>query len=171
MNDAPVPSFGPYADGPPVGRLLGEPIGAMEGSRLFAATSARMRRMVGRDRVYVSELTDFQLHLDDEQRVVALTASLLPPDQEVADEVFGFAARRDGEDIPMAYTWALLLQVAHEVLALPAATAAELLNGIYTDGYLPRDIDDVRVALLASKRFESGQKALCLLVGLKEVPG
>jgi len=163
-------SFGPYADGEPSGRLLGAPIGALERSRLFTACNARMRRMVERDRVYASEHTDFQVHLAADRSVVAVMATLLPPDQDLADDVFGYLARRDdGVDLPMALQWSLLLQLAHEVMGLSASDAVDLLNNIYRDGYLPRDVGEVQIGLVATKRFQSGDKALGLLTGLKGV--
>jgi len=173
MTDSLPISFGPYTAGPPKGRLIGAPIHQMERSRLFEATGARMRRMVGRDRVYVTEHTDFMVHTDADRRVVAVTATLVPPDQDLSDDMFRFTARReaDGKEVPLAYTWALLLQIAHEVLGLAAKDAVGLLNGIYQDGYLPRDEGDVRLALVAGQRFERGDRALCLLAGLKGAEG
>lgn len=171
MADTLPISFGPYADAPPPDRLIGQGVRELERSRLFEATGARMRRMVGADRVYVSERTDFMLHTAEGQRVVAITATLLPPDLDGPDDVFGFKARRDDEEIPLGYGWALLLQIAHEVLALPALGAVRLLDGLYQEDYLPRDEGDLHLALIAGKRFQSGDRALCLLAGLKDGDG
>ena len=130
-----------------------------------------MRRMVGSDRVYVSGRTDFMVHTIEGQRVAAITATLLPPDRDGPDDVFCFRARRqeDDKEVPLAYGWALLLQIAYEVLGLPAIGAVGLLNGIYQDDYLPRDEGDLRLALVATKRFQTGERALCLLAGLRGV--
>jgi hypothetical protein len=44
-----------------------------------------------------------------------------------------------------------------------------LLNNIYQDGYLPRTVGDTQVGLVATRRFQSGEQALGLLVGLEGV--
>ncbi len=170
VNDPAPVSFGPYAVGPPDGSLLGAPIRELEHSLLFTATRARMRRMVGSDRLYCSTHTDFQVHVDERRGVTSLIATLLPPDSPVDGSCFGYTARRteDGADVPLDYGWALLLQLAHEVLAFPAAEAVALLNNIYREGYLPRTVGPVHLSHMAGSRFGGGERALCLLAELRE---
>lgn len=170
VNDPAPVSFGPYADGPPDSALLGAPIRDLERSFLFTATRARMRRMVGADRLYVSTHTDFQVHVDERRGVTSMIATLLPPDLAVEGGCFGYTARRteDGAGVPLDYGWALLLQMAHEVFAFPAAEAVALLNNIYREGYLPRTVDGVHLSHMAGSRFGGGERALCLLAELRE---
>lgn len=170
MSDSTPVSFGPYAEGPPERALLGASIRDLERSFLFKATGARMRRMVGDDRLYVSDHTDFQAHVDAQRGVSSLIATLLPPDRPVDGACFGYTAHRteDDADVPLDYAWALLLQLAHEVFGFPAAEAAALLSNIYREGYLPRTVGDVHLSHMAGSRFGGGEKALCLLAELRE---
>ena len=170
MNNPAAVSFGPYAVGPPDRGLLGAPIQELERSFLFTATGARMRRMVAEDRLYVSSLTDFQVHLDGDRRVTSLIATLLPPDRPVEGTCFGYTVRRteDDADVALDYGWALLLQLAHEVFAFPAAEAAALLSNIYREGYLPRTVENVHLSHMAGSRFGGGDRALCLFAELRE---
>lgn len=171
MVNAPAPAtFGPYAEAPPDGALLGAPIRDLERSFLFTATRARMRRMVGADRLYCSDHTDFQVHVDGSRGVTSVIATLLPPDRPVDGACFGYNARRteDGAEVPLDYGWALLLQLAHEVFAFPAAEAVALLNNIYREGYLPRTVGSVHLSHMAGSRFGGGERALCLLAELRE---
>ena len=166
---APV-SFGPYAEGPPDRPLLGSSIQELEQSFLFMATGARMRRMVGSDRLYVSAHTDFQVHVGGDRRVMSLLTTMLPPDRPVAGTCFGYTARRteDDADVPLDYAWALLLQLSHEIFAFEAAEAAALLRNIYREGYLPRTVDGVHMSHMAGSRFGGGERALCLLAEIAE---
>lgn len=169
-DETPQLSFGPYADGPPAGRLLGGPLADLERSRLFVAGGARMRKMIGRDRLFVGKHTDFAVTVDEQRNVVALMASLLPPDRDVEDDCYRIQARRQGSDEPiwLSYSWAMLLQLAHEVLGLPADQGAELLSRIYHPDYLPRTFGDLRLTLVAGKRMSTGEKALVLVAAATE---
>ncbi len=166
MDDAPTLSLGPYAAGPPAGTLIGQPLAALEGSTLFRDGGVRMRRMVERDRLYVGDHTDYSVTVDEGRRVVALMASLTPPDQDRADDCYGFEARdrRTGEPIPLSYSWAMLLQLSHEVLGLEASAAVELLNNLYRAEYLPRALGGLQLTLMAGRRVSTADKALVLLV-------
>lgn len=163
-------SFGPYVDGPPAARLLGGPLADLERSALFVQGGARMRRMIGRDRLFVGKHTDFAVTVDGQRNVIALMASLLPPDRDVEDDCYRIQARRDGSEAPifLSYSWAMLLQLAYEVLGLPAEQGAELLNRIYLPDYLPRTVDGVRLSLVAGKRMSTGEKALVLVASAEE---
>ncbi len=147
---------GTAAPPPPPAPLLGRSVAELEASRLFTASGARMRRMTGRDRLYVSEHNDYLVQVDDDRRVVALLATLVPPDEDRADECFG-SSLRHGD--------AMLLQLAHEVLGLAPDAAAELAAHLYRDGYLPRTAGPARLSFVAGKRFHGG-RALCLVAAL-----
>ncbi len=159
-------TLGPYAAGPPNGVLIGQPLARLEASTLFRSGAARMRRMVERDRLYVGAHTDFAVTVDGERNVVALMVSLTPPDQDCEDDCFGFEARdrRTDSPMPLSYSWAMLLQLAHEVLGLDAAAAIELLNNLYQPQYLPRTLGELRLSLVAGKRASTSARALVLLV-------
>ncbi len=170
-NDASAPfSSGPYAEGPPAGRLLGGPLRDLEQSTLFVEGGARMRKMVGRDRLFVGKHTDFAVTVDEHRNVVALMASMLPPDRDVEDDCYRIQARREGANEPvyLSYSWALLLQLAYEVLGLPSDQGAELLNRIYLPDYLPRTIDGIRLTLVAGRRMSTGEKSLVLVASVQE---
>ena len=158
--------MGPYAAGPPGGALIGQPLARLEASTLFEAGGVRMRRMVERDRLYVGTHTDYAVTVDGDRNVVAMMASLTPPDQDCEDDCYGFEARDRQTDspVPLSYSWAMLLQLAHEVLGLDAAAAVELLNNLYQPQYLPRTLGDLRLSLVAGKRASTSERALVLLV-------
>jgi hypothetical protein len=159
--------LGPYAEGPAETPLLGRPVADLEASRLFSMGGVRMRRMTGGDRLYVGEQTDYLVHLDEQRRVVAVVATLLPPDQDVADEYYHvpLARPRDGGPAELSYQWAMLVYLAHEVLGLGPGDAAQLLENLYRDDYLPRSLGGARLSFVAGRRFH-GDKALCLLTAL-----
>jgi hypothetical protein len=159
-------TLGPYAAGPPLGVLIGQPLARLEASTLFRDGGVRMRRMVERDRLYVGTHTDYAVTVDGERNVVALMVSLTPPDRDREDDCYGFEARdrETGTAIPLSYGWAVLLQLAHEVLGLDAAAAVELLNNLYLPRYLPRAIGELRLSLVAGKRASTSEPALVLLV-------
>lgn len=166
-------SFGPYAAGPPEGRLLGRAVGDLEHSTLFTAAGVRLRRMSGHDRWYAGEHTDYGVTVDANRSVVALMATLLPPDRDVPDTCYRVQVRKDGADEPLllGYSWAMLLQFAHEVLGFPAAQAAELLNNLYRQDYLPLTVGDVRLALVAGHRMSDRSKSLVLVASLVDPEG
>jgi len=145
----------------------------LEDSHLFVAGQVRMRRMVGPERLYIGDHTDYWVQVDDRRRVRVLMASLVPPDKDYEDDCYRFEVRA-GEDktIRLSYSWAMLLLLAHEVLGLPPQDAQDLLNGIYKEGYLPRRFGDLALSLQAGRRAELGQEpCLCLLIEQQPLEG
>lgn len=166
-ENTPKLQLGPYAEGPPGAPLLGRPVADLERSRLFSVGRVRMRRMTGGDRLYVGEHTDYLIHLDGQRRVAAVVATLLPPDQDVADEYYHVPLARTagGGESEMSYQSAMLIHLAHEVIGLSPGDAAQLLGNLYRDDFLPRSLGGVRLSFVAGRRFH-GDKALCLLAVL-----
>ncbi len=172
-------AMGPYAGSQEPRCLLGQSLAEIEASDVFRAAGLRMRKMMGRERVYVGAHTDVWLRVDDRRLVQALLVSLLPPDRDVEDDCFDVVARVDGgaegkDAVRLSYGWALLVHLAHDVLGLGAEDAAALLNGIYRDGFLPRRFGDVELSLQAGRRHaRRAERCLCLLarrVGMRGEP-
>lgn len=166
-------SFGPYAEDRPAKCLLGAPIDALEKSHLFVAGRVRMRRLVGPERLYIGDHTDYWVQVDDQRQVRVLMASLVPPDQDLEDDCYRFEVRGDGDRaIRLSYGWAMLLLLAHEVLGLTPQDAQELLNGIYKEGFMPRRFGDLALSLQAGQRAElARERCLCLLIEQQPLEG
>ncbi|MCK6529571.1 hypothetical protein L6R50_19120 [Myxococcota bacterium] len=160
---------GPYAEAAPA-HALGRDLSELESSPFFVLGGFKLRKMVGRDRIYTNGETFALVGVDAERRVTQVVVSLLPSAEDHPDESYRVAARGPGgQPVALSYQWAMLVHLAHGVIGLGARDASELLTRIFQPGYLPIERGGVRVDLV-SGQFLGGPERVALGIRRADAP-
>lgn len=153
---------GPYASSTPPSPILGRELTELEHLPLYVLGGFKLRKMVGRDRLYTNGETWLVVTVDEERRVTEVILSLLTPDEDHPDERYRIDARgKDGQPFRLSYQWAVLVHFAHGVLGLGPREASDLLSHLFRPGYLPLVRDGLRIDLM-SGQFLGGPERLAL---------
>lgn len=164
MADPAFPNAGPYAGATPPHPIVGRPLDELEHLPLVVLGDLKMRRMVGRDRLYSNGETTLVVSCDADRVVIEVVMSVLPPDEDHEDERFRINARgKDGEPFRLTYQWALLVHFAHGVVGLGPKDASEFMSRFLHPGYLPLKRGGLRIELI-SGHFQGGPDRLALAV-------